>query len=94
MTEKAKELKEKFDKVLVDREEVNKIYLDMRGYMYDSLIYRFKDYQAKAYAAEVQEERFKYNLTEIEARIRIRDRHNRDLMRFIEILNIAMGEHN
>ena len=94
MTEKAKELKEKLDKVLVDREEVNKMYLDMRRYMYDSLVYRFKDYQSRAYAAEVQEEKFKRNLTEVEARIRVRDMHNRDLMRFIEILNIAMGEHN
>ena len=66
----------------------------MRGYMYDSLVFRFKDYQSRAYLAEVQEEKYQRSLSEIEARIRVRDRHTRDLMRFIDILNKAMGEHN
>ena len=94
MTETKEAIKEKLDKVLVSRENINDIYSDMRGYMYDSLVFRFKDYQARAYSAEVQEEKYHRNLSEIEARIRVRDRHNRDLMRFIDILNKAMGEHN
>ena len=94
MTEETKAIKEKLDKVLVSRKDINDIYSDMRGYMYDSLVFRFKDYQARAYSAEVQEEKYHRNLSEIEARIRVRDRHNRDLMRFIDILNKAMGEHN
>ena len=94
MTEKAKAITEQLDKVLVSREEVNDMYLDMRGYMFDSLVFRFKDYQSRAYSAEVQEEKYQRNLSEVEARIRVRDRHNRDLMRFIDILNKAMGEHN
>lgn len=94
MTEKVKEIAEQLDKVLVSREEVNNMYQDMRSYMFDSLVFRFKDYQARAYSAEVQEEKYRRNLSEVEARIRVRDNHNRDLMRFIDILNKAMGEHN
>ena len=66
----------------------------MRSYMFDSLVFRFKDYQARAYFAEVQEVKYQRNISETEARIQVRDRHNRDLMRFIDILNKAMGEHN
>ena len=94
MTEKTVAIKKELDKVLVSREEINNIYDDMRGYMYDSLVFRFKDYQSRAYLAEVQEEKYQRSLSEIEARIRVRDRHTRDLMRFIDILNKAMGEHN
>lgn len=94
MTDKAKAITEQLDKVLVSREEVSNMYQDMRGYMFDSLVFRFKDYQARAYSAEVQEEKYRRNLSEAEARIRVRDNHNRDLMRFIDILDKAMGEHN
>jgi hypothetical protein len=34
------------------------------------------------------------NLSRIDAEIAITHRHERDLMRFIEILNEAMGEHD
>lgn len=94
MTEKTNVITEKLDKVLVNREEINNMYEDMRGYMFDSLVFRFKDYQARAYFAEVQEEKYRCNLSEAEARMRVRDNHNRDLMRFIDILDKAMGEHN
>ena len=94
MDKKTEVIKEKFDKALVSREDIENIYSDMRDYMYDSLVFRFKDYQSRAYLAEVQEEKYQRNLSEVEARIRVRDRHNRDLMRFIDILNKAMGEHN
>ena len=94
MTEKAKAITEKLDKVLISREEVSNMYQDMRGYMFDRLVFRFKDYQARAYFAEVQEVKYQRNISETEARIQVRDRHNRDLMRFIDILNKAMGEHN
>lgn len=94
MTKKIENMEEKLDKVLISRTEINTICDDMRSYMYDSLVFRFKDYQSRAYLADVQEEKYRHNLGEIEARIRVRDRHNRDLMRFIDILNKAMGEHN
>ena len=70
------------------------LLIHTKGYMYDSLIYRFKDYQARAFQSEVVEYKYKHNASEIDARERIRDRHNRDLMRFIQILDEAIGEHD
>lgn len=66
----------------------------IKGYMFDSLVYRFKDYQARAFSAEVAEYKYQHMTGEAEARQHVRDRHNRDLMRFIQILNEAIGEHD
>lgn len=78
---------------IISEEDLNNLILDKKGYMFDSLVYRFKDYQSRAFQAEVKEYKYKYNSDEIEARNKIKDRHNRDLMRFIEILNETIGEH-
>ena len=72
----------------------NDLIIHTKGYMYDSLIYRFKDYQARAFQSEVVDYKYKHNTSELDARERVRDRHNRDLMRFIDILNEAMGDHD
>lgn len=72
----------------------NNLIITTRGYAFDSLVFRFKDYQSRAFQSEVNEYKYKYNCAETEARIRIRDRHDRDLMRFIEILNSVIGEHD
>ena len=66
----------------------------IQGYMFDSLVYRFKDYQARAFSAEVAEYKYQHMTGEAEARQHVRDRHNRDLMRFIQILDEAIGEHD
>ena len=66
----------------------------MKGYMFDSLVYRFRVYQEKAFQMEVNDLKAQRNLPEIDARIIIKDRHERDLMHFIEILNEAIGEHD
>lgn len=66
----------------------------IKGYMFDSLIYRFKDYQARAFRAEVVEYKHNHNASDLEAMRVVRDRHNRDLMRFIQILDEAIGEHD
>ena len=66
----------------------------LKGYMYDSLIYLFKDYQARAFQMEVIDLKNGRNYSELDARRIVGDRHNRDLMRFIEILNEAIGEHD
>lgn len=65
-----------------------------KGFMFDSLVYRFKDYQARAFYYEVLQLKYERNLSEIEAQEKVRDRHNRDLMRFIQILDEAIGEHD
>ena len=66
----------------------------IKGYMFDSLVYRFKDYQARAFHEEVLEYKRNHNAPELEAMIIVRDQHNRDLMRFIQILDEAIGEHD
>ena len=70
------------------------LVIHTKGFMYDSLIYRFKDYQAKAFPMEVIDYKHRHNASELEARQKISDRHNRDLMRFIQILDEAIGEHD
>ena len=72
----------------------NNLIISARGYAFDSLVFRFKDYQSRAFPSEVNDYKYKHNCPEVEARIRIRDRHDRDLMRFIEILNSVIGEHD
>ena len=75
-------------------ESIEAMQIHSRGFAYDSLIYRFKDYQSRAFQAEVIDYKYYHNCSEIEARNKIQDRHNRDLMRFIQILDEAIGEHN
>ena len=65
----------------------------LKGYMFDSLVYRFMYYQQKALDFECKEYKYRHTLaSELEARIYIQDRHTRDLVRFIEILDEAIGE--
>lgn len=66
----------------------------LKGYMFDSLIYRFKDAQSKAYFHEVEMMKSEDGLSQFEAEMRVRDRQNRDMMRFIQILDEAIGEHD
>ena len=66
----------------------------LKGYMFDSLIYRFKNYQHKAFNYDVMLYKAQKNLTRLDAEIVIKDRYERDLMRFIQILDEAIGEHD
>ena len=83
-------LKEILDK----SHDYDALVISTRGFAFDSLVYRFKDYQAKAFQAEVVDYKYKHNVSEIDARIKVRDRHDRDLMRFIQILDSVIGEHD
>ena len=73
--------------------EVPKAQKHMKGYMFDSLVYRFKDYQSRAFQMEVLDLK-NQGKTELDARKIVKNRHDRDLMRFIEILNEAIGDHD
>lgn len=83
-------LKEKLNKA----HAYDDLVIHTKGFMFDSLVYRFKDYQSRAFSMEVLDYKQKYNSTELEARERVKSRHDRDLMRFIEILHEAIGEHD
>ena len=84
-----KELNEEIYNMIIENN--NKHF---KGYLYDSLVYRFKDYQERAFPLEVMDYKYKNNVSEIDARMKVRDRYDRDLMRFIDILNEAIGEHD
>ena len=84
------DLKKKLEKA----HDYDNLTLHAKGFMYDSLIFRFKEYQSKAFYLDVQDYKYERNCSEIEARNRIKDRYNRDLMRFIQILDEAIGEHD
>ena len=75
-------------------ESVEAMRIHSRGFAYNSLIYRFKDYQSRAFQAEVIDYKYRRNCSEIEAREKIKDRHDRDLMCFIQILGEVIGEHD
>ena len=86
----SKQLKEMLDK----SRDYDNLVISTRGFAFDSLVFRFKDYQARAFQSEVIDYKYKHNSSEIEARQRVKDMHNRDLMRFIEILDGVIGEHD
>ena len=94
MTEKAQHIKDVLNKVYVDQDELTKLYMDKQGYAFDSLVYRFKDYQSRAFQSEVVDYKYRKNVSELEARHRVKDKHDRDLMRFIQILDSVIGEHD
>lgn len=56
----------------------------LKGYMFDSLVYRYKEALVEAYLYKSRFERTEYNEKAM----------NRDLMRFIQILDEAIGEHD
>lgn len=82
------------------KEMLNKSYdydqlmISTRGFAFDSLVYRFKDALSRAFQSEVNDYKYKHNCSEIEAREKIKNIHNRDLMRFIQILDSVIGEHD
>ena len=73
---------------------INQNIIHTKGYMFDSLVYRFKDYQSRAFQVEVIDYKYTHNCSDLDAREKVKDRHNRDLMRFIQILDEAIGEHD
>lgn len=87
-------MNEQLKNILNKSHEYDQLIVSTRGFAYDSLIYRFKDYQARAFQAEVIDYKYKHNASEIDARMKVRERHNRDLMRFIQILDSVIGEHD
>lgn len=88
MSEKA------FKEMIEKSHNYDQLLITTKGYAFDSLIFRFKDYQAKAFQSEVIDYKYTHNCSEIEAREKINSRHNRDLMRFIQILDSVIGEHD
>ena len=87
-------MENRLKRLIENEEKYNQIIPHTKGFMFDSLVYRFKDYQARAFRAEVLQMKHDKNMTELEASQKVKDRHDRDLIRFIQILDEAIGEHD
>ena len=85
---------EQLKKSIEKSQHYDQLLITTRGFAFDSLVFRFKDYQARAFQSEVVDYKYKHNTSETEARQRVKDMHNRDLMRFIQILETVIGEHD
>jgi hypothetical protein len=73
-----------------DRDEHEK---HLKGYMYDSLVYRYQLILYKASLRDVED--FCLNgMSRGEAEKTAKHNYTRDLMRFIQILDEAIGEHD
>lgn len=83
-----------FKEMIEKSNHYDELLITTKGFAFDSLVFRFKDYQARAFQAEVADYKYKHNTSEIEAREKVKNIHNRDLMRFIQILNSVIGEHD
>ena len=88
MSEKA------FKEMIEKSHNYDQLLTTTKGFAFDSLVFRFKDYQARAFQSEVADYKYKHNASEIEARQHVKDMHNRDLIRFIQILDSVIGEHD
>lgn len=68
----------------------------LKGYIYDSLVYRYQLARYKASFKDAKDiyERGDRNISREEAEAEARFNCDRDLMRFCQILNEAIGEHD
>lgn len=68
----------------------------LKGYIYDSLVYRYQLARYKASFKDVEDilERSDRAISRKEAEAEARFNYDRDCMRFCQILNEAIGEHD
>lgn len=66
----------------------------LKGYMYDSLCYRYQLARYKACEADAMNLVMTKGLSKREAEAKARDLYERDCMRFYQILDEAIGEHD
>ena len=85
------EINEVLEKI---KEETKNNEKHLKGYMYDSLVYRYQLALYKASETEARDLMITKNLTRPEAEAQARKNYNRDLVRFCQILDEAIGEHD
>ena len=75
-------------------EQLNNEKKHMKGYIFDSLVYRYKialEDTVVTRAERYQQDKF---CSKKEAEMYVRNLNNRNLMKFIQILDEAIGEHD
>ena len=66
----------------------------LKGYIYDSLVYRYQLALYKASLKDAEDIMVRDNISKKDAEAKARRNYNRDLIRFCEILNEAIGDHD
>jgi len=66
----------------------------LKGYIYDSLVYRYQLALYRASLKDAEDMVTRDYISKKEAEAKARRNYNRDLMRFCEILDEAMGVHD
>lgn len=66
----------------------------LKGYIYDSLIYRYQLALYKASLKDAEDIMIRKYISREDAESEARMNYNRDMMRFCEILNEAIGDHD
>lgn len=92
--ESSKKTMKKADMLDVIVEQLDNEKKHMKGYIFDSLVYRYKialEDTVVTRAERYQQDKF---CSKKEAEMYVRNLNNRDLMRFVQILDEAMGEHD
>lgn len=74
-----------------DRDEHKK---HLKGYMYDSLVYRYQLALYKASLKDAEDIMIRKGVSKKEAEADARHNYHRDLMRFVQILDEAIGDHD
>lgn len=87
-----------FDQLVKDindsQEAFDEYTNNYKGYMYDSLCYRYQLARYKACEVDVTDLIITKGLSKREAEAKARQAYERDCMRFYQILDEAIGEHN
>ena len=92
--ESSKKTMKKTDMLDVIVEQLDNEKKHMKGYIFDSLVYRYKialEDTVVTRAERYQQDKF---CSKKEAEMYVRNLNNRDLMRFVQILDEAIGEHD
>ena len=82
---------ERFDRIVKEANEYNK---KCKGYMYDSLCYRYQLARYKACEADAIDLVMTKGMSKREAEAMARKTYERDCLRFYQILDEAIGEHD
>ena len=80
-----------FDRIVKEANEYNK---NCKGYMYDSLCYRYQLARYKACEADAMDLVITKGMSKREAEAQAHKAYERDCLRFYQILDEAIGEHN
>lgn len=74
--------------------ELNNYEIHTKGYIFDSLVYRYKLALEETVQSKTDIYVFNHGCNRKEAESQVRKMNNRDLQRFIQILDEAIGAHD